>query len=181
MGIMLRFRAALLVLGAVAPVAWAGTSPVVGTGSTTALQEPIPDDTVIVLQRGNCEGGCPVYRVVIFADGDVIWQGRARVARLGVVQSRIERDQVRDLLRRFQAMDYVHLENIYGFRGPGCSSMKPDMPTTVTSLSSGGMSRTLTHHDGCVGDVSAKLAALEDGIDKTVNTARWIAAPPKRR
>jgi len=139
-----------------------------------APQFPIPNDTVISLQRGNCEGGCPVYRVLIFADGDVIWQGRGRVAKLGVVQSMIEPDQIRALIQNFESIDYFHLENIYGFHGGGCRSSAPDMPTVITSLSMGGLSKTLSHHDGCVGEVSERLTALEDSIDNAVNTARWI-------
>lgn len=147
--------------------------------SVAASQTPIPDDLVISLQRGNCEGGCPVYRVLIFANGDVIWHGRYRVAKVGVVLSQIERDQVRSLIRDFEAIDYLHLDNIYGYRGPGCRSSAPDTPTVITSLSMAGQSKTLSHHDGCVGRVSEKLTALEDNIDKTVNTARWIGGKPR--
>jgi hypothetical protein len=139
-----------------------------------APPRPIPDDLVMSMQRGNCEGGCPVYRILIFANGDVIWQGRARVARLGVVLSTIERDQIRTLLEGFDSVDYFKLENIYGFRGSGCTSQKPDTPMVITSLSMGGLAKTLSHHDGCVGEVSEKLTALEDSIDKAVNAERWI-------
>lgn len=141
-------------------------------------QYPIPEDTAITMQRGNCEGGCPVYRVVIFANGDVIWQGSGRVSKLGVVLSRIEPEQLRALIDGFQSIDYFHLENIYGYRGGGCRSSKPDMPMVITSFAMGGLSKTVTHHDGCVGDVSDKLTAIENSIDKTVNTARWISGRP---
>jgi Domain of unknown function (DUF6438) len=142
---------------------------------------PIPDDTVISLQRGNCEGGCPVYRVMIFANGDVIWQGRGRVTRPGVVLSRIERDQIRALIKEFQSIDYFHLENIYGYRGRGCQSSAPDMPMVITTLSMGGLSKTLSHHDGCVGEVSEKISAIENSIDQAVNTARWITGKPQAK
>ena len=50
----------------------------------TAAQNPIPDDLVITLQRGNCGGSCPVStEVVIFANGDVIWQGRGQSRHAG--------------------------------------------------------------------------------------------------
>jgi hypothetical protein len=166
----------LIILILVAPARWFYVL------ATEAAQDPIPDDTVISLQRGNCEGGCPVYRVMIFANGDVIWQGRGRVSTIGVVLSRIERDHVRALIQQFQAIDYFHLDNIYGYRGTGCRSSAPDMPMVVTSLSSGGLSKIVSHHDGCVGDMSEKLTALENSIDKAVNTARWITgAPPRKR
>jgi hypothetical protein len=140
----------------------------------------IPDDTVITLQRGNCEVmECPVYRVVIFADGDVIWQGRGRVAKLGVVLSKIERDRIRALLQDFASIDYFHLDNIYGFNGSGCRSMAPYTPTVITSLSMGGLSKILSHHEGCVGEVSEKLKVLENSIDQAADTARWISGKPR--
>jgi|tagenome__1003787_1003787.scaffolds.fasta_scaffold20093252_1 hypothetical protein len=142
--------------------------------ATAAPQFPIPDDTVISMQRGNCEGGCPVYRILIFANGDAIWHGRGRVARLGVILSVIERDQIRALIRDFDSVDYFLLDNIYGFHGSGCRSSAPDLPMVITSLSMGGRSKMISHHDGCVGEVSEKLSALEDSIDKAVDSARWI-------
>src|ERR1700712_4452103 len=93
------------------------------TSATAQSPIPIPNDTVIVMQRGNCEVmACPIYRVLIFADGDVIWQGHGRVAKLGLAPGRIERDRIRALIQEFEAIDYFHLENIYGFRGGGCQS-----------------------------------------------------------
>ena len=146
--------------------------------AVAAPQDPIPDtipkDLMISLQRGNCEGGCPVYRVLIFANGDVIWHGRYRVANVGVVLSQIERDQVRALIEDFKAIDYFQLDNIYDYLGPGCRSSAAYKPMVFMSLSMGGLSKTLSHHDGCVGEVSEKLTALENKIDKAVNTARWI-------
>lgn len=41
-------------------------------------------DTFIVLQTGACERRCPVYRLIIFDDGTLIWYGQAYVKRLGV-------------------------------------------------------------------------------------------------
>ena len=149
--------------------------------ATVAGQSSIPDDTLISLQRGNCEGGCPVYRVVIFANGDVIWQGRGRVAKPGVVLSRIERDRIRALIHDFESIDYFHLENIYGYRGSGCRSSAPDMPMVITSLSMDGLSKTLSHHDGCAGEVSEKLTALENSIDEAVSIDRWIKRRPPAR
>jgi hypothetical protein len=38
----------------------------------------------------------------------------------------------------------------------------------------GGVSRTLMHHAGCVGDISDKLSVLKAGIDEAVGSARWM-------
>ena len=149
-----------------------------------AIAEPldrIPDDLMITLQRGNCEGGCPVYRVLIFANGDVIWHGHNRVARSGLVLSQIKYDQIDALIKDFTAIDYFQIDNIYGYRGTGCRSSAPYEPMVIVSLSMGGRSKTLSHHDGCVGEMSDKLTALENSIDKAVDAARWITGKTPTR
>jgi hypothetical protein len=149
------------------------------------VARPIPSDTVISLQRmrGGCETAvCPTYRILIFDNGDVIWHGRFRVARPGVLVSHIEPDQIRMLIQDFESIDFFHLENIYGSRGAdGCQSQAPEKPYAFISLSMGGLSRTLGHYDGCVGDVSEKLAALENSIDQAVDAAQWITGKPRAK
>jgi hypothetical protein len=149
-----------------------------------STKRSIPPDTVISLQRerGNCEmSGCPVYRILIFGDGDVIWHGRSQVASPRLLLSHIEPDQIRALIQDFESIDFSHLENIYGFRGSGCRSSAPDKSTTFISLTMGGLSKTLWHHDGCAGEISEKLTTLENRIDQVVNTARWIAGKPRAK
>jgi hypothetical protein len=150
--------------------------------SATPAQKPIPDDTVVTLQRGNCEGGCPEYRVVIFATGDVLFQGIIRVARRGVVLTQIDPDQLRNLLAEFDSAKYFELENIYGFRGKGCPPTDVGKSMIITSLSSGGRSRTISHYSGCTGGVGDQLTAIERHIDQIARTARWInKGMPARR
>jgi hypothetical protein len=145
--------------------------------STSAMpQDVIPLDTLIVLQSGNCEMGCPVYRIVIFADGDVLFQGRARVRKTGAALTHIGPDQVQQILEKFKHTDYSHIEDIYGLHGSGCTKTLHDEPIVVLSLSTGGFSKTLTHHRGCVSDASKNLSLLEDSMVKLSGTAQWAKA-----
>jgi hypothetical protein len=142
--------------------------------TTSAMpQDVIPLDTFIVLQSGKCEMGCPVYRIVIFADGDVLFQGRSRVRRTGAALTHIAPDQVQQILEKFKQTDYNHIEDIYGLHGSGCTKTLHDQPILILSLSTGGFSKTLTHHRGCVSDVSKNLTLLEDSIVKLSDTAQW--------
>ena len=148
-----------------------------GGPGPAAAYDPLPGDTVIMLDRGWCEGegaGCPVYRVLIFADGDVVWQGHSGVVKRGFALGQIERDQIRALIQGFEAIDYFHLENIYNFKGSGCQSNAAFNPTIVTLIATHGASKTLTHHKGCDSDVARKLSDLEDSIDKAANTGPWV-------
>jgi len=145
--------------------------------STSAMpQDVIPLDTFIVLQSGNCEMGCPVYRIVIFADGDVLFQGRFRVQKTGPALTHIAPDHLQQILDKFKQTDYTHIEDIYGLHGTGCTKTLHDEPIVILSLSTGGFSKTLTHHRGCDSDVSKKLSLLEDSIVKLSDTAQWAKA-----
>lgn len=137
-------------------------------------QRAIPDELIIVMARGNCEGGCPVYRIMIFGSGDVVWQGRAGVGHPGVAQGMIGPDAIRGLINDFESVGYFGLQDIYGYRGSGCRESRPYMPMVLLEYSIDGQSRTLLHHSGCVGEVSGKLTALEDDIDRVVQAQRWI-------
>lgn len=145
--------------------------------STSAMsQDVIPLDTIVILQSGACEMGCPVYRIVIFADGDVLFQGRSRVRRTGAALTKIDPDRVQQILERFKQIDFNRIEDIYGLHGTGCTKTLPDQPIVILSLSTGGFSKTVTHHRGCVSDVSKSISLLEDSIVKLSNTGQWAKA-----
>ena len=115
--------------------------------STTAMsQNRVPLDTIVILQNGNCEMGCPVYRIAIFADGDVLFQGRSRGRKTGAALTHISGDRLDQILEKFKQLDYTHVENTYGLRGTGCSKTLHDEPIVLLSLSAGGFSKTVAHY-----------------------------------
>ena len=137
---------------------------------------PIPSDTVIILQKGYCERECPMYRVIVFANGDVIWQGIDHVRRKGLALGHLTPDQVREVIDAFKSIDYLHLQNIYGVRGKGCTTTQNSMfaQVTSTSMTIDGQSHALGHDSGCIGDVSTRIAVAEKKMDEITDTARWI-------
>jgi Domain of unknown function (DUF6438) len=138
-------------------------------------QQPIPDDLAIIMERSNCEDGCPVYRIIIFGDGDVIWIGRNGVVRPGVVKSAIEPDGLRMLIQDFASLDFFGLDDIYGYHGRGCQKSQLGKAVVRLLFVMDGRSRSLWHHNGCAGEVSEKLTALQNKIDLAVGAEKWIA------
>jgi len=135
-----------------------------------------PADTLIVLRRGACEHRCPVYNVVIFADGSVIFDGRYNVRRPGVTKSSISLESIGQLLSEAVALRFFDLRESYGLGaapGNGCDSLQSDAPEVIVTVSSGGKSKTVRHHHRCVGAESERLKQFENSIDGAVNTARW--------
>ena len=137
--------------------------------------EVVPPNTVITLQRGACEKRCAVYKIVVFADGTLIYDGQYYVHRIGLVLDKVDVAAIRRLIEDFQAINYFNLEDEYGYRSEeGCSSILSDAPVAITSIVTGGKSKSIIHHHRCVGPIPGQLTHLEDKIDTLANTVRWI-------
>ena len=130
---------------------------------------------VITLERTPCFGTCPMYKLEIFADGKVVYEGTDFVKRKGRVESRITKAQVQQLVREFNRINYFKLENEYVSEGPNCPQWWTDSPSVVTSINWKGRQKTIHHYHGCYGtEVLEQLTALENKIDQVANTKRWV-------
>lgn len=135
----------------------------------------LPEDTVVTLQRHTCERRCAVYRVVLFADGTVIYHGQYKVRRAGLVLDHVDPERLRKLIDTAKAIHYFTLKSEYGYHETkDCDSLVPDGPIVSTSVTTGGESKGIIHHQRCAGAIPAQLTAFEDDIDKLANTARWV-------
>ena len=134
----------------------------------------VPDDTIVTLQRGACEHRCAAYKLIIFGDGVLIWVGEDHVRQMGVVKSKVNVEELKKMLEEFTAAGYFNLESEYGKTDEGCTSTVRREPVVISSVASGGLSKTIIHHHRCIGAIPDKLTALEDRIDQLAHSSRWI-------
>src|SRR6266404_6290314 len=80
-------------------------------------QRDIPKDTVITLERTECYGTCPSYKLSILANGEVVFVGERNVKRVGKVKGRINQDHLKQLLAEFERINYFSLKDDYGMSG----------------------------------------------------------------
>jgi hypothetical protein len=129
---------------------------------------------VITLERTVCFGSCPAYKVTIYDDGKVVYEGQEFVKRKGRVEARISKAELEQLVREFDRLDYLKLDDQYGV-GHKCPEDWTDYPSAITSLTRNGKQKTVNHYLGCRGlPILDQLRALEDKIDEVVKTDRWI-------
>ena len=142
---------------------------------------PSPD-TVIVLDRGACERRCAVYRIVIFADGSVIYDGRYFVRHPGLIHSAIAPETLAGLLADLDTGGFFQLESNYGYGNRDhCDSFEPGEPAAILSVSSNRRAKTVLHNHGCAGAASKHLTELEDMVDRAVGAGKWIKGITKAR
>lgn len=116
---------------------------------------------LVAMERGPCFGACPVYRVEVFTDGRVRFEGKRFVKVLEPVEAKLSAEQVKAISQRLAALDFKWAD--YTDRNA------TDMPSVQLTHET----RTLTHYHG---DNSAPegLTKLEDDLDALIGTAKWI-------
>ena len=130
---------------------------------------------VITLERGACFGTCPVYQLKIYEDGKVEYEGKEFVRVRGKANGQITKDALQTLIREFEKIDYVKLDDSYEIGTKNCPEEWTDHPLAITSLNWQGKEKKIRHYHGCRGvAVLDQLTALENKIDEVANTKRWI-------
>ncbi|MCC5636771.1 DUF6174 domain-containing protein [Nostoc sp. CHAB 5844] len=123
---------------------------------------------IITLQRTACFGACPIYKITIFPNGRVVYEGERFVKVVGKRTARISPQAVRRLVAEFEKVNYFSLANNYQ-GGP------TDLPSAITSLTVGKQQKTINHYLGSPNAPQA-LTALENKIDAVVNFQRWVGS-----
>lgn len=171
---MLRQQLAIL-LGLA--LTYSGCSSKVGSSNlaiqSTSASQAVPEDMVITLERGSCFGACPVYELVIFSDGMVVYIGKINVKKLGVVRSHISQEKLKELLSAFEEVNFFSLRDNYGVLERDCIDATGDSPTTNTSLTINGKRKNVSDYSGCSNIVTPKLPKLENRIDEIVSSKQW--------
>ena len=159
------------------------------TAATPAAQATAPKDTVITLERSQCFGTCPSYKLTVYGDGRVVYEGRKFVKVEGAVNDSVTQEQLKQLLAEFDKADYFSLRDTYFDATDGCPTYWTDNPTANTSLELGGKKKAVRHYYGCQEKETSKdssfsvypkkLYELESKIDEIVNTGRWVKGGEK--
>ena len=150
----------------------------------------ISGDSVISLERSECYGTCPAYRVEIRSDGLVLFDGYKFVRQNGHHERRITQASVQKLVTAFEQSKFVSMQNRY-------PADIADGSTVSCSFLARGRVKRISHQApelersgiSCVWDSDSKppvgcadrlvLRHLEDLIDEVAQTSEWIGAAQK--
>jgi hypothetical protein len=159
------FRAQLTLLVA----AWATTA-----AADSTVPQPAAGKLMASLQRTACYGTCPIYKVTVFSDGTLKYEGERFVKKTGAQSGTISPAELAELRKAFAQADYFALHDKYE------SYDVTDNPSAITFFDDGKRKKTIAHYHG---DRSAPeaLRTLEDRIDALVHIERFIGTPDERR
>jgi hypothetical protein len=127
------------------------------------------------LSRGACLGTCPQYKVVIYSDGRVEWNGEYFVKVKGKASARLDGGALAALKAAFERARFLDL-------GEGFDCYEAtDMPSANVSYDDGKRKKELRHYYGCISKPDKdKLFELEGRIDEIAHTERWVGTQLER-
>lgn len=121
----------------------------------------------ISLERTMCYGSCPYYKVEVTGDGIVSYTGLDHVAVTGRHLARISPDAVRSLHQAFVKADFFWTLDTY-------AAPITDGATYTVTASYDDHSKKLTDYFGREIGMPKQITALEDAIDATAQTEKWV-------
>jgi hypothetical protein len=139
-----------------------------------ASADAIDSSLVVSLERGPCRGRCPVYRVDLYGDGKVHFDGKQYVGRLGTQSGTTAASAVQELLRNIRASEFTTVDSAFVMGSAACGQYHPDLPMSKLSAKLGTQMKTVQHDPGCR-NAPRFLRTLEAQVDSVARTAQWIA------
>ena len=136
--------------------------------------EAADSSLVMSLERGPCRGTCPVYRVDVYGDGRVQFDGQRHVATIGTKTGIASVTAVQELLQKFRNGEFAKADSAYVMDSPGCGSYATDLPVSKLSAKIGAGMKTVEHDPGCR-NAPAFLKTLAAQVDSVARTTQWIA------
>jgi len=124
-----------------------------------------PAQPVITLERTECHGQCPEYKLAFYDDGQVVYDGLANVSKAGRWYAHLPRETVLRLVTEFRRIGYDSLAPKYP---PGIAPS----PLATISLRAGDKVKVVSHEQNSPFP-PAGLSILEDRIDASVQSVDW--------
>ena len=144
-----------------------------------------PRQIVVTLERTQCLGSCPAYRVTFNGAGEVEYEGKALVKITGVRKATLPQEDVLKIVNELlrvrifdAASEYDVRDSISSYKGrlTLASIVVTDAPSTYLELRIGDHARRVRLYY----NVPKELGAIPDLIDQLVRIEQWIGTDCER-
>lgn len=125
-------------------------------------EQAIPEDAIVYMERTQCYGDCPVYKVYVLEDGSAYYFGKEHVEKKGLYKASVSDKDLEELVNLFKEYEFFDFEKRY-------VDLISDLPTTYLYFSHDGESKKITDYHGA----PEKLKMLEKEVDAFVQSLSW--------
>ena len=123
-------------------------------------------ELIMEFEKTSCFGKCPSYKVQVFSNGAVFFEGRANVEHIGLYKSNVNDSFVYTIFQEADKIGFFGLSDQYPVDGLGI----PDLPKTITFLKN----NNLEHRVIDSYSAPASLRHFENYLSKKFGELYWI-------
>lgn len=139
------------------------------TSSAAPAPQVNPNDTVLYYDRGACFGMCPMFSLVVYADGRGVYHGKNHVNRIGLYQSKVNEAALQNVVDVARKIGYFGMQEVYD--NPSVT----DLPTIKTAVyADGKLKRVAGRYKAPQG-----LKTLYTAIDSLIEQQNWTLVNDK--
>jgi hypothetical protein len=91
---------------------------------------------VFSLELTPCYGTCPTYKVIVFENDSLVYEGIRFVAKEGNISKKLPQGTVNQLVEKFRGANFFKFQNQY-------TSTMTDFPTTYISFTDNGITKKI--------------------------------------
>ena len=133
------------------------------TTVTTEKEVTLIERTVFAtIHRGACYGSCPTYKMTIYSDRSVEYEGIRAVELIGKYTSTISQKEYDQFIETAEFIEYMNLEDVYD--GP-----ITDIPGTRTSIVIEGVRKEVYRRY----QYPKRILKFEELFDNVIKSAKW--------
>ena len=133
------------------------------TTVTTEKEVTLIERTVFAtIHRGACYGSCPTYKMTIYSDRSVEYEGIRAVELIGKYTSTISQKEYDQFIETAEFIEYMNLEDVY-------DSPITDIPGTRTSIVIEGVRKEVYRRY----QYPKRILRFEELFDNVMKSAKW--------
>jgi hypothetical protein len=132
------------------------------------------------LERTQCYGECPIYRITIDGTGLVTFEGERFTKQIGTDHWQLSGSDLTRLQTAIGAIRFFELRDEYKYGDDVCPVSETDAPSAIMTITAGGRTKRVEHYYGCVEsgishDVYPRdLFEFASMVDEIVGVNRWL-------
>jgi Domain of unknown function (DUF6438) len=134
---------------------------------TKPVEVKVVNELLVSLQRTPCFGQCPVFKIELFGDGKVVYEGKAFSKRVGTYRATATPEFIKAIQQKAADIKYLSFDTKY----PKGESMITDIPSTISFFKSGSDSK-MVHNNY---DAPVELIEFERWLELQFEGLKWEA------
>jgi hypothetical protein len=132
--------------------------------SCTTLKDGSNNRPLIILEKTACYGSCPVFKLTVFNNGKLLFNGIENTKLKGNYCGLLKKRELNKLREAFQKKDFFAYKDSY-------LTQFKDLPTTYITYFREGKSKKIKDYDGAPID----LRDLENMVQNLIDIEKWTA------